>query len=319
MLPDVSPNIVVVAAGALAVMIVASAVRLVWLRSTPSAAAQQRYSSLFSWWLVILAILLATILGRAIAVALFVVVSSLALHEFFSLRSTAINQQMLRWLAYSLVLTSYVWIWLGWRWAFIAFLPLAAPPLLSAGLILVSRTQGFVAAASQACWGIFLTSYAPAFAVLLLTLSPNSNPVAGVAGWFLFLLLLTEINDIAQALVGRQLGRRPIAPTISPHKTWAGFLGGLGLSAVLAVGLASWLTPWHWLVALLAGLLISIAGLFGDLNVSALKRDCGVKDSGRLLPGQGGILDRIDSLTFTAPMFYGYVLLIDATSRTSTP
>jgi phosphatidate cytidylyltransferase len=160
-----------------------------------------------------------------------------------------------------------------------------------------------------------LTAYAPGFAVLLFALAPASNPVAGGAGWFLFLMLLTEFDDISQALIGRALGKRKISPVVSPHKTWEGFIGGVVLTSMLGALLAPWLTPWHPAAGTIAGLLISLTGYLGDLNISAIKRDCGVKDSGTLLPGQGGMLDRIDSLTFAAPTFYALVTFWNATSR----
>ena len=140
----------------------------------------------------------------------------------------------------------------------------------------------------------------------------------------MFVLILTETNDIAQALTGRRFGHRKkhrLAPVLSPNKTWEGFLGGGLITLAVAVPLAHWLTPlpaWELrggplgahipgLGSICAALLITIVGLVGDLNMSALKRDAGVKDSSQLLPGMGGMLDRIDSLTFTAPAFYYFI------------
>ncbi|EMI15571.1 phosphatidate cytidylyltransferase [Rhodopirellula maiorica SM1] len=108
-------------------------------------------------------------------------------------------------------------------------------------------------------------------------------------------------------MVGRRFGRRKLT-TVSPKKTWEGFLGGMIVTSVTAMLLGAWLTALPPLQCLTAGLLLSIAGQMGDLNMSAMKREVGVKDSGNLLPGQGGILDRIDSLTFTAPLFFYYFL-----------
>ena len=134
------------------------------------------------------------------------------------------------------------------------------------------------------------------------------------------LLVLTESNDIFQALIGRLFGahkRHRITPTISPNKTWEGFLGGLLVTITLALLLAPWMTdlgrvagPFDlpeplrpWIAPLLAALLIAVAGFFGDINMSAIKRDAGVKDSSKLMPGMGGLIDRVDSLTITAPVF----------------
>jgi phosphatidate cytidylyltransferase len=150
------------------------------------------------------------------------------------------------------------------------------------------------------------------------------NPVGGAVGWFIFLVLLTETNDIAQALVGRRVGAHSITPKVSPHKTWEGLVGGIGVTMAAAMALAPLLTPltsatapaWttlDWLAPLVwplaAGLAIALAGFLGDLNISAVKRDAGVKDSSHALPGMGGVLDRIDSLTLTAPVFYWLIVV----------
>lgn len=133
-------------------------------------------------------------------------------------------------------------------------------------------------------------------------------------------MILTESNDIARAFFGRHWGKQLIAPVVSPFKTWVGFYGGMLTTITLAILLGPLLTSFGgteksypetlasgMTASTAAGMLISITGYFGDINLSAVKRDAGVKDSGTLLPGQGGILDRIDSLTFTAPAFYCFV------------
>jgi phosphatidate cytidylyltransferase len=94
---------------------------------------------------------------------------------------------------------------------------------------------------------------------------------------------------------------------VSPNKTWEGFLGGVATTIALSALLATWLTPLSRENAVLAGALIGVAGFVGDVTISALKRDIGLKDSGSILPGHGGILDRIDSLTYTAPLFFHFV------------
>jgi phosphatidate cytidylyltransferase len=144
--------------------------------------------------------------------------------------------------------------------------------------------------------------------------------VGGAVGWLLYLVLLTEFNDITQALWGRKFGRRKLIPIISPNKTWEGMILGTLSTLVFAVVLAPLLTPLAGnaetavrvmlIRPLLAGLIIAIGGSFGDLTMSAVKRDVGVKDSGSLIPGQGGLLDRIDSLTFTAPLFFYFVYFL---------
>ena len=116
-----------------------------------------------------------------------------------------------------------------------------------------------------------------------------------------------QINDVAQYVWGKSLGKRKIAPHVSPGKTVAGFLGGVVTTALLACAVGPWLTLLTREHALIAGLIIGVGGFFGDLSISALKRDLGVKDTSAMLPGHGGIMDRVDSLTFTAPLFFHFV------------
>lgn len=124
----------------------------------------------------------------------------------------------------------------------------------------------------------------------------------------LFLLMLTVMaSDTAQYYTGRALGRRPLAPAISPKKTVEGAIGGLVVgSAVFAVLAASWLDrpDWSLMVRVGLGVVIVAVGIIGDLFESMLKRSAGVKDSSALIPGHGGVLDRIDALLFAAPVYF---------------
>jgi phosphatidate cytidylyltransferase len=127
----------------------------------------------------------------------------------------------------------------------------------------------------------------------------------------LFVLLVTWAADTGAYYAGTMWGRHLLAPAISPKKSYEGLIGG----AVLALGVSLlaqiWLLPqWSVLDAIALGLLLTATGLLGDLCESAIKRSVGVKDSGNLLPGHGGMLDRIDSLLFTAPTFYYYVIVV---------
>jgi phosphatidate cytidylyltransferase len=126
-----------------------------------------------------------------------------------------------------------------------------------------------------------------------------------------FLLLVTWAADTAAYYVGTLCGRRALAPRISPKKTVEGLIGGLiGATIVAYAARWSFLPEFSKLDALVLAACLTLAGLWGDLVESAIKRSVGVKDSGALLPGHGGMLDRLDSLLFTAPAFYYYVAFI---------
>ncbi len=124
-----------------------------------------------------------------------------------------------------------------------------------------------------------------------------------------FLFFATAINDIAQYVWGRLLGRHFIAPTLSPYKTLEGALGGVMTTSILCLFMLPKMIGVHWAKGLLFGMVLSTLGLLGDLFISRIKRVSKTKDSGRLLPGHGGLLDRVDSLLLTAPGFALCVLL----------
>lgn len=136
---------------------------------------------------------------------------------------------------------------------------------------------------------------------------PNAEAgPAGSIGLVLLLLLTTQLNDALQYIWGKMLGKYKIIPAISPNKTRAGLVGG-GLSCALLFFLLSpYLSPFSLWQALILGLSLPLIGFFGDAGLSAFKRDLGVKDSSNFLPGHGGILDRVDSLMFTAPWFFHF-------------
>lgn len=127
----------------------------------------------------------------------------------------------------------------------------------------------------------------------------------------LLLIIATECNDIFQYLTGKMFGTRKIAPRISPNKTVEGFWGGLILTPILTILLGIFLMPDRNIVfCMLLGLGISLSGFCGDLFISRIKRRAGVKDTGKLIPGHGGLLDRTDSLIFSAPLYYWLMRLI---------
>ena len=183
----------------------------------------------------------------------------------------------------------------------------------------MGQTEGFLRAAGTLHWALMLTVFSLSHAALLLQLNPGESArcVADFPsdfgrlhpgpGLLLFVVLLTQLNDIFQYLGGKSLGRSKVAPKISPGKTYAGLIGGV----VTTVALAAWLGPYLTLLdfsrSVMAGAIIALGGFAGDLCLSALKRDLGIKDFGATLPGHGGVLDRVDSLIFTAPLFFHFV------------
>jgi phosphatidate cytidylyltransferase len=125
-------------------------------------------------------------------------------------------------------------------------------------------------------------------------------------GYLLYLIFAVELNDVAAYACGKLFGRRPLCPNVSPWKTREGALGAVLISGMFPFAVRFALPDFSALECLLAGLIVGIGGHIGDLSISVIKRDIGVKDMGTLIRGHGGVLDRIDSLVFTAPIFFHF-------------
>lgn len=304
--PSLNPNVVLVSLGIFGTLAVGTVIRLVALRWARPDQVKPRLQSLLTWWLVALAVVAVALAGFTATVVLLTLVGIVALYEFLQL-ARASGPWAYTMVAFGCIPLHYLFVRMAWLDATFAALPVAAVVLLGTVSLLQQRVQDFSHVTSAAVWGLLVTAYLPSHAALLYTLPEPPNPLSSGAGYFLFLILATEGNDIAQATVGRLFGKRKLAPILSPRKTWEGFLGGLFVTIFLAMLIAAPLTNLSLGRAAAAGALIALAGSLGDLNISALKRGAGAKDSGFLLPGHGGILDRIDSLTFTAPTFYWFL------------
>ncbi|MGZ8216685.1 phosphatidate cytidylyltransferase [Methylomagnum sp.] len=303
----VKPNVLYALAGVFGVLVLASAI--VWLlqRRSPGKDYRELRQRVNSWWIMASVFAAAMSLNRNVSLVFFAFVSFLALKEYLSLIPTRrADRRVLLW-AYLAIPLQFLWIAKAWYGMFIVFIPVYAFLFLPVRMVMIGETADFLRAAGTLHWGLMTMVFSISHLAFLLVLPEAQNSVAGGPGLVLFLVLLTESNDVAQYIWGKLLGRHKIIPKVSPNKTWEGFVGGFLTTTGLAVLLAPWLTPLNLAHAVVAGLLIGWAGFIGDVVISALKRDIGVKDSGALIPGHGGMLDRIDSLTYTAPLFFHFM------------
>lgn len=233
---------------------------------------------------------------------LFAFVSFLALREFITLVETRnADRSALFWLFPAIAL-QYLWVWQQWYGMFIIFIPVYLFLFIPLRLVLAGDTDGFIRSAGVIHWGAMICIFSLSHVAFLMQL--KAPGVGHGLGYMLSLVIMTALNDVFQFIWGKTLGGPKIIPKISPGKTWSGFLGGVASSAVLASFLLPLLTPYGHLAGAAVGALLAACGFAGDLVESAVKRDIGVKDSGSSLPGHGGILDRVDSLTYTAPVFF---------------
>lgn len=257
-----------------------------------------------TWWVIVLLIAASIALPSWVPVALFGLISFLAFKEFVTLVPTRRADHRVLFWAYLAIPLQYYWVAVGWYGVFIIFIPVYMFMLLPLRMVIAGETQGFIKAAGTLHWGLMVTVFSLSHAAFLLALPAEVNPQAGGDGLLLYLLLLTEINDVGQYVSGKLLGRHKAVPKVSPNKTLEGLAGGVVITTGIAMLAAPYLTPLHWYQAGIVGCVLALAGFAGDVTVSAVKRDLKLKDSGSLLPGHGGVLDRVDSLTFTAPLFF---------------
>jgi phosphatidate cytidylyltransferase len=263
-----------------------------------------------SFWIIAPLFTFAIVGNKLTAFLLVGFISYLALKEYISLIPTRqADRRVLFWAYLSIPIQLY-FIYTNWLAMFYLFIPLYMFFIIPLRMVTIGETEGFLRAAGTIHWGLMATVYSIGYLAAFLILPFATNPHAGGVGLFLYIIFLTVMNDMAQFCVGKTFGKNKIIPKISPNKTWEGFIGGLITTSILATLLGSFLTPLTIIEAFIAGLIISISGFIGDVTMSAIKRDIGVKDSGTLIPGHGGILDRIDSLIYTAPLFFHYTVYL---------
>ncbi len=256
-----------------------------------------------SWWWIVVILLIALSLDKKVSMIFFGFLSFLALKEFCSIFPIRQSDRVVLFWAYLSIPIQYYLVYVGWYGMFIIFIPVYMFLFFPIIMVIQGETKGFIRSAGVINWATMLTVYCISHIAYLLTL-PVKNISAGSIGLVLFLVFLTQFNDVCQYVWGKTLGKHKIIPKVSPNKTWEGFLGAVVTIATVSGFLAPFLTPisfWH---GVLLGLLISVSGFFGDVVISSVKRDLQIKDSGNLIPGHGGILDRLDSIMYTAPLFF---------------
>ncbi|HEY9889695.1 MAG TPA: phosphatidate cytidylyltransferase [Candidatus Obscuribacterales bacterium] len=297
-------------AGVYGLLLGATAIAAGLARCYPDRDHGELHARIRSWWLMVTVFCGALWLNRTGTILFFALLSFVALREYLSLIPTRLSDRRVILWAYLAIGLQYFWVYSGWYGMFLIFIPIYMFLFLPMRMVLIGETAGFLNAIGTLQWGLMLTVYALSHLAYLLMLPPAVNAAAGGAGLLVYVVLLTELNDIAQYCWGKGLGRHAVIPKVSPGKTVEGLLGGMAVTTGLAIALAPVLTPFTPFHATCLGLLLSLTGFIGDVTLSALKRDLSCKDSGTLLPGHGGILDRIDSLTYTAPLFFHFTVYL---------
>lgn len=290
----------------LTALVLASVSVIALRRLRPDQDGSELVARVQSWWLMAGLFFVIIVVSNPIALMFFAFLSFWALKEYVTLLHTRPADHRSLVLMFWAIPLQYYWIGIDWYGMAIIFIPVYMFLIVPAQLVLAQETQGFVAAASQIQWGLMAFIFGLSHLGLLLTLPAVADPRVHGRTLLLFLVFVVEISDVLQYVWGKTLGRHKILPMVSPNKTWEGFLGGIASAIVCSLGMR-FLTPFSLAETCLVALLITVAGFAGGAVMSAVKRDFGVKDFGSLIPGHGGMIDRLDSLCYAAPLFFHYV------------
>ncbi len=259
-----------------------------------------------AWWVMVAVIGFAFWMGHTAVVVLFYLVSFFALREFMTLTPTRSSDYPALVAAFYFVLPlQYLLVGIGWYGMFAIFIPVYIFLLLPILASLGGDTTRFLERASKVQWGLMIAVFCVSHVPALLTLQ-----IPGFEGRNLLLIawlvIVVQLSDVLQYVCGKLAGKRKIAPNLSPSKTVEGFVGGIALATLVGAALF-WITPFNFWQAALIALTVNLLGFFGGLVMSAIKRDRGVKDWGHMIEGHGGMLDRLDSVCFAAPIFFHLV------------
>jgi len=296
--------------GVLAILVVATIIGAILKRSARSESAERTIANLNSrtraWWKMSAIFAITLLVGKNGSLILFAFLSFLALREYITLVPTRRgDHRTLFWAFFIITPLQYYLIAIDWYGFFAILIPAFAFIFVPARIALAGDTEHFLERAAKIQFGLMICAYCLSHAPALLILK-----IPGYEGrdavLLLYFVLVDQMSDVLQYVWGKLLGRHKIAPNVSPNKTWEGFVGGIATATLLGAVLW-WATPFTRLQSAGMSFVITILGFLGGLVMSAIKRDAGVKDFGAVIEGHGGILDRIDSLCFAAPVFFHFV------------
>ncbi len=285
---------------------VALILRLTVAKGRPHAVIDNLFDRINAWWVMVALVALAFAFGKSGVIVLFALLSLLALREFVTLTYTRRSDHLALAMAFYVALPmQYALIAIDWYGMYSIFIPVYGflfLPIISA---LRADTTRFLDRIAAVQWALMLAVFCLSHVPALVTLQ-----IPGFEGreilLIAFLVIVVQSSDVLQYVWGKLFGKHKVAPSLSPSKTWEGLIGGVLSSTLLGAGLW-WITPFTPLQAAGIAFSINLMGFFGGLVMSAIKRDHGVKDWGHLIAGHGGVLDRLDSVLFSAPVFFHIV------------
>ena len=225
-------------------LVIGSVARFIALRHAEETLRRKRLASLRTWWMLAIAVSAGLLAGRPGICLLLTTASCIAWFEITRMFDLRAEDNLAIRAGYGLIVINYLLIMFGSLSFFVVFIPLSSLFILAVSLLIKGEPKGYIRSAGGLLWGIMFLGYGVSHAAALLILPSSSYGPLGPVGWFLFLIILTEADDIFQALIGRLFGshkRHRITPVISHNKTWEGFFGGMLAIVILALLIAPWL------------------------------------------------------------------------------
>lgn len=292
----------------LGVLVIASVAVTALQRARPKKDFSELSARVRAWWIMAALFFAAIVVSNRISLVFFALMSFWAMKEYVTLLKTRPADHHALVFTFLAIPVQYLWIALNppWYGMFIIFIPVYMMLALPVRMVLSKETKGFVESASQIQWGMMIFVFGLSHMAYLLTFPTIGDSAANGRTLVLFLVFVAEMSDVLQYIWGKTLGRHKIIPTVSPNKTWEGFVGGIASAMLLSLAIR-FLTPFSIRETLMVSFFITVAGFCGGAVMSAVKRDFGVKDFGSVIPGHGGMLDRVDSLCYAAPIFFHYI------------
>ena len=293
--------------GILCILVIASLIGWVLRRRARSEGAVAVIDNLNArvnaWWVMVAIFSIAFLIGADATLVMFAFISFFALREFITLTPTRPGDHRALSVAFFVLIpVQYFLIGIHWYALFAIFIPVYAFLLLPVLSVQAEDAENFLERTAKIQWGIMITIYCISHAPALLLLD-----IPGYSGQnallLFYLVLVVQLSDVLQYVFGKLFGRTRIAPVISPSKTVEGFIGGAA-SATLIGAAMWWITPFTPLQSAAMSLVIVLMGFLGGLSLSAVKRSLDAKDWGTMIKGHGGMMDRMDSISFAAPVFF---------------
>ncbi len=259
-----------------------------------------------AWWVMVLVFAVAFLAGKLGTIILFGAISYFALREFMTLTPTRTGDHRALSLAFFLLMPlHYYLIYIEWYALFSILIPVYAFLLMPSISVLAQDTEYFLERAAKIQWGVMIAiyciSHAPALLVLQIPDFEGQNALL-----LFYFVLIVQLSDVLQYVFGNLFGKTKVAPIVSPNKTLEGLIGG-GFTTILIGASLWWITPFTPLQSAGMAAVIVVMGFLGGLVMSAIKRSLGAKDWGSMIEGHGGMLDRMDSVCFAAPIFFHLV------------